>query len=155
MTWAKTMKLTWVDCLEMTFHALITWHMKFEERQHLHHKWNGCGQLVHRNWKMKTHTDFSESFLFWWRTGSIWKYLPPSLKEQTRRKRNHRKTTYYHIKNNILIKNISLKDFLSGTRTKDELTEYLAKKIVCNSRGPSNRLKRCMVTSGTTTSENL
>ena len=66
-----------------------------------------------------------------------------------------KKTTYYHVKDNTHIKNVTLKDFLSDVRTKEELTEYLAQKVVCHSRSDSNRLKRCMVTSGTKTEGNV
>ena len=43
-----------------------------------------------------------------------------------RTKKTKGKSTYYHVKDNTLIQNISLKDFLSDIRTKGELTEYLA-----------------------------
>ena len=113
---------------------------------------------------MKTCADFAESFLsiICYMTQEydevrvvFDRYISPSLKSQTRSKRAQRKTTYYHVKDNTLIKNISLKEFLSDSRTKEELTEYLANKVVCHSRSPSNRLKRCMVTSGTTTQGNI
>ena len=99
--------------------------------------------------KMKTCADFAESFLSiicnmakdYDEVRVVFdRYLTPSLKSQTRRKRNQRKTTYYHIKDNTLIKNIPLKDFLSDTRKKDELTKYLANKIICHARGLSIRL---------------
>ena len=59
------------------------------------------------------------------------------------------------MKDTTLIQNISLKDFLSHIRTKAELTEYLAEKLVCYSRSASNRLKKFMVTSGTQTKGNV
>ena len=40
-------------------------------------------------------------------------------------------------------------------RTKAELTEYLAEKLVCYSRSANNRLKKCMVTSGTQNKGNV
>ena len=113
---------------------------------------------------MKTCADFAESFI------SILcnmakdfeevrlvfdRYIATSLKTQTRNKRTQKKTTYYHVKDNTLIKNVTLKDFLSDVRTKEELTEYLAQKVVCHSRSASNRLKRCMMTSGTKTEGNV
>lgn len=72
-----------------------------------------------------------------------------------RRKRTKGKSTYYHVKDNTLIQNISLKDFLSDIRTKGELTEYLADKVVCHSKSSYNRMKKLMVTSGTQTNGNV
>ena len=57
------------------------------------------------------------------------RYISSSLMAQTRDKRTKRKTTYYHVKDSTLIKNVTLKHFLSDVRTKEELTEYLAKKL--------------------------
>ena len=83
------------------------------------------------------------------------RYIKTSLKEQMRTKRTKGKSTYYHVKDNTLIQNISLKDFLSDIRTKGELTEYLADKVVRHSKSSNNRLKKLMVTSGTQTKGNV
>jgi hypothetical protein len=72
-----------------------------------------------------------------------------------RTKRTKGKSTYYHVKDTTLIKNISLKDFLSDVRTKSELTDYLADKVLCHSKSSVNRLKNFMVTSGTQTKGNV
>ena len=50
------------------------------------------------------------------------RYTKTSLKEQMRTKRTKGKSTYYHVKDNTLLQNISLKDSLSDIRTKGELT---------------------------------
>ena len=71
-----------------------------------------------------------------------------------RTKRTKGKSTYYHVKDNTLIQNISLKDFLSDIRTKGELVEYLADKVLSHSKS-SNTLKKIMVTSGTQTKGNI
>ena len=95
------------------------------------------GHTKHDN--MKTCADFAESFLsiICYMTQEydevrvvFDRYISPSLKSQTRSKRAQRKTTYYHVKDNTLIKNISLKEFLSDSRIKEELKEYLANKVV-------------------------
>ena len=114
--------------------------------------------------KIKTCADFADSFL------SIIcnmvngfdevrlvfdKYISTSLKSQMRIKRTKGKTTYYHVKDRTLIKNITLKDFLSDVRTKEELTEYLAQKILHHSRSQFNRLKKCIVTYGTISEGNI
>ncbi len=78
------------------------------------------------------------------------RYIKTSLKEQMRTKRTKGKSTYYHVKDNTLIQNISLKDFLSDIRTKDELTKYLAGKIVHHSKSCSNRLKKTLGDIGNT-----
>ena len=83
------------------------------------------------------------------------RYIKTSLKEQMRTKRTKGKSTYYHVKDNTLIQNISLKDFLSDIRTKGELTEYLADKVLHHSKSSNNRLKKLMVTSGTQTKGNV
>jgi len=80
--------------------------------------------------------------------------MKTSLKEQMT-KRTKGKSTYYHANDTTLIQNISLKDFLSDIRTKGELTEYLADKVVCHSKSSNNRLKEFMVTSGTQTKGNV
>ena len=79
------------------------------------------------------------------------RYINTSLKEQMRRKRTKGKSTYYHVKDTTLIQNISLKDFLSNIKTKAELTAYLAAKTTDHSKGPTNKLEKCIVTSGTET----
>ena len=85
----------------------------------------------------------------------FYRYIKASLKEQMRTKRTKGKSTYYHVKDNTLIQNISLKDFLSDIRTKRELTEYLADKVLHHSKSSNNRLKKLMVTSGTQTKGNV
>ena len=58
-------------------------------------------------------------------------YLPGSLKETTREKRTKTSTPiHYHVNDNTDIKNV--KAFLAHIETKSELTEYLAKKIICH-----------------------
>jgi len=57
-------------------------------------------------------------------------YLPWSLKERTREKRTKTSTYHYHVNANTDIKN--MKTLLSHIETKAELTEYLAKKIICH-----------------------
>jgi len=47
------------------------------------------------------------------------------------------------------MRNISRMEFLSDIRTKAELTEYLADKVVRHSRSSNKRLKKFMVTSRT------
>ena len=76
------------------------------------------------------------------------RYINSSLKEQMRRKRTKGKSTYYHVKDTTLLKNIFLKDFLSYIKTKAELTAYLAAKTTDHSKGPTNKLKKFIVTSG-------
>jgi hypothetical protein len=44
------------------------------------------------------------------------------------------------VKDTTLIQNVSLKDFLSDIRTKAELTEYLAEKVICHSKSSNNEL---------------
>ena len=57
-------------------------------------------------------------------------YKDSSLKEQMRKKRTKGKSTYYRINDNSMIRNITLKDFLSYVKTKSELAEYLATKTI-------------------------
>ena len=84
------------------------------------------------------------------------RYLENSLKTQTRQGRNKNlKSTYYHVSDSTLIKNISLKEFLADTRTKAELCEYLSKKALIISRGPDYKLKRFFVTYNTITEGNV
>ena len=59
------------------------------------------------------------------------------------------------MKDTTLLRNISLKDFLSDIQTKAELTEYLTDKVVCHNESSNNRLKEFMVTSGTRTKGNV
>ena len=61
-------------------------------------------------------------------------YKDNSLKEQMRKKRTKGKSTYYHIQDNSMIRNITLKDFLSHVKTKSELAEYLATKTLVHSQ---------------------
>jgi len=119
---------------------------------------------VSKSDRMKTCQDFAESFLAimcniaeqYDEVRLVFdRYLKTSLKEQMRTERTHGKSTYYHVKDSTLIQNITLKGFLSDIRTKAELTEYLADKIVFHSRSLNNRLKKLMVTSGTRTRGNV
>ena len=82
------------------------------------------------------------------------RYINSSLKEQMRRKRTKGKSTYYHVKDITLIQNISRKDFLSNIKTKAELTTYLDAQTTDHSKGPTNTLKKFIVTSGTETKGN-
>jgi len=81
--------------------------------------------------------------------------MKTSLKEQMRTKRTKGKSTYYHVKDTTLIRNISLKDFLSDIQTRAELTEYLADKVVCHNESSNNSLREFMVSSGTRTKGNV
>ena len=72
--------------------------------------------------QMKTCQDFADSFLaIICKTAANYdevrlvfdRYMNTSLKEQMRKKRTKGKSTYYHVKDTTLIKNIFLKDFLS------------------------------------------
>lgn len=57
-------------------------------------------------------------------------YKEDSLKNSTRSKRSQKYSgASYHVSDGSLLKNISLKEFLSNIKTKKELTEYLAKKV--------------------------
>ena len=69
-------------------------------------------------------------------------YIKTLIKEQMRTKRTKGKSTYYHTKDNTLIQNISMKNFLADIRTKGELTEYLADKVLQHSKSSNNRLKK-------------
>ena len=82
-------------------------------------------------------------------------YVKASLKEQMRTKRTKGKSTYYHVKDNTLIQNISFKNFLSDIRTKEELTKYLADKVVHHSKSSNSRLRNIMMISGTQTKGNV
>ena len=81
-------------------------------------------------------------------------YKDSSLKEQMRKKRTKGKSTYYRIQDNSMIRNITLKDFLSHVKTKKELAEYLATKTLVHSQSDQNRLNKFMVTAGTKTEGN-
>ena len=114
--------------------------------------------------QMKTYQDFVDAFLqkIYNMTSQydevrlvFDRYINSSLKEQMRTKRTKGKSTYYHVKDNTLIQNISLKDFLSDIRTKGELVEYLADKVLSHSKSSNNTLKKVMVTSGTQTKGNV
>ncbi|KAK6182328.1 hypothetical protein SNE40_010039 [Patella caerulea] len=83
------------------------------------------------------------------------RYMKTSLKEQMMTKRTKGKSTYYHVKDTTLIKNISLKEFLSNIRIKAELTEFLADKVERHSRSSNNRMKKFIVTSGTQNKGNV
>jgi len=65
--------------------------------------------------------------------------LPTSLKEATRERRQGRKpATAYLVTDNTQIGNVPAKQFLSSTKTKDELTVYLAKKALHHFEGKPN-----------------
>jgi len=128
-----------------------------------HHRRNGCGKLTKTDHHMKTCQDSADSFLAiiciiatnYDEVRLVFdRYMKTSLKE-TRTKRTKGKSTYYHVKDTTLIRNISLKDFLSDIKTRAELTEYLANKIVCHNESSNNRLKEFMVSSGTRTKGNV
>ncbi|CAG9761624.1 unnamed protein product [Ceutorhynchus assimilis] len=58
-------------------------------------------------------------------------YKENSLKHITRTKRTKKYSgACYHVSDGSIIQNITLKDFLSNIKTKMELTEYLAKKVL-------------------------
>ena len=82
-------------------------------------------------------------------------YKDSSLKEQMRKKRTKGKSTYYRIQDNSMIPNITLKDFLSHVKTKSELAEYFATKMLVHSQSDQNRLNKFMVTAGTKTKGNI
>ena len=54
-----------------------------------------------------------------------------------------------------LIQDISLKDFLSNTNAEAEPTTHLAAKITDHNKGPTNKFKKFIVTSGTETNGNI
>jgi hypothetical protein len=114
--------------------------------------------------QMKTCQDFAQSFLDMISNMTanydevrlvFDRYINTSLKEQMRTQRTKGKSTYYHVKDSTLIQNISLKVFLSNIKTKAELTDYLADKMLDHSRSPNNRLKNFIVTSGTQSKGNI
>ena len=55
-------------------------------------------------------------------------YLRKSLKETTRDKITKETTIHYHVNDTTELKNV--KTILSNNKTKGELTEYLAEKIL-------------------------
>ena len=77
------------------------------------------------------------------------RHVNSSRKEHMRRKRTKGKSTY------TLIQNVSLKDSLSNIKTKAQLTTYLAAKMTDHSKGPTNKLKKFIVISGTETKGNI
>ena len=83
------------------------------------------------------------------------RYVENSLKEQMRVKRTHGKSTYYHVTDSTLIRYISLKEFLSDIRTKGELCEYLADKVLQPSKSSKNMSGVLFVTDGTRTRGNI
>ena len=82
-------------------------------------------------------------------------YKDSSLKVQMRKKRTKGKSTYYRINDNSIIRNITLKDFLSYVKTKSELAEYLSTKTLVHSQSDQNGLNKFMVTAGTKTKGNI
>jgi len=108
--------------------------------------------------QMKTCRDFSQSFVERLENIAVhydevrlvfYLYIDKSLKAKMRQKRTKGKSTYYHIRDSILIQKIRLKHFLSNVKTKAELTQYLAMKCLAYSEAHPNKLKKFMVTSGT------
>ena len=53
-----------------------------------------------------------------------------------------------------LVQNISLKDLLSNIKEEAELTTHLAAKTTDHNKGPTNKLKKSIVTSGTVNNGN-
>lgn len=82
------------------------------------------------------------------------RYDSLSLKSQTRKKRTAGSQTYYRIHDNSLIRNITLKNWLSHPKTKGELTEYLASKILSHSMKAENNRKKFLVTYNSCTKGN-
>ena len=74
-----------------------------------------------------------------------------SLKDKMHQKRTKGKSTHYRVTDSTLIQTITLKNFLSNIKTKEELTEYLAGKCLAYSKSPVSKLKKFLVTSGTET----
>ena len=78
------------------------------------------------------------------------------LKTKMRNKRTRgTATTYYHISDNTMIRHLSLKELLSDMRTKAELCDYLALKVLNYSKVPDNNLGYFMVTYNTKTVGNM
>ncbi|KAJ8049223.1 hypothetical protein HOLleu_01865 [Holothuria leucospilota] len=66
-------------------------------------------------------------------------YLLGSLKETTRDKRTKKSTSiHYHVNNSTEIRNV--KSFLAHIKTKAELTEYLADKILCHYKDSTKKV---------------
>ena len=57
------------------------------------------------------------------------RYMQTSLKEQMRAKQTKGKSTYYHVKDNTLIKNISLKNFLKIFVLKQSLLHIWLRRL--------------------------
>ena len=75
------------------------------------------------------------------------RYLDKSMKTKMRSKITQGAShTYYHVSDSTFIKHISLKDVLSDVRTKAELCEYLARKVLNYSRNPQRKLGNIIVT---------
>ena len=70
------------------------------------------------------------------------KLVSTPLKEQMRINRTKGKSTSRHIMETNLIKNISLKDFLSNITAEAELTTYQAAKATNRNKGTTNKLKK-------------
>ena len=84
------------------------------------------------------------------------RYHDKSLKTKMRSKRTQCTLhTYYHVSDSTIIKHISLKDFLSDVRTKAELCECLARKVLNYSWNPQRKLGNFMVTYNTVTEGNM
>ena len=91
---------------------------------------------VTKSEQMKTCQDFADAFLQKiYNMTSLYdevrlvldRYINSSLKEQMRTKRTKGKSTYYHVKDNTLIQNISLKDFQISTQKENWLNICLTK----------------------------
>lgn len=66
-------------------------------------------------------------------------YLLGSLKETTRDKRTKKSTSiHYHVNDSTEIRNV--KSFLAHIKTKAELTEYLADKILCHYKDSTKKV---------------
>lgn len=75
-------------------------------------------------------------------------YKENSLKNQMREKRSRRKNTYYRVTDNTLMKNVSLKDFVSSIKTKNELTKYLGQKIMEHNFNSNKNIENVVVPYG-------
>ena len=104
--------------------------------------------------KMKTCADFAESFFrmvcniacgFDEVRLIFDRYKSTSLKAHMRIKKTQGKTTHYYVKYSTLIKNVSLKDFLSDVQTKEKLTSYLTQRVLHHCRSLANKLNKCIV----------
>jgi hypothetical protein len=81
------------------------------------------------------------------------RYVPNSLKTQTRNKRNKNQQTKYRITDQTTIEKISMAQFLSHPETKQELTIYLASKTV-SYFSVNTTAKKVYVTADTSTQNN-